>query len=474
MPKTSETLAKKIVYPPGPKDALFGITLYRASQREPLRFMERLSRTFGDVVHFKIGKQEVYLLNHPDLIKGVLLSHYTNFVKGRGVVRRNNFFGEGLLTSEGDFHRRQRQQTQPAFHHERLGVYGAVMSKLAVDASDSWEVGKPLDVLGAMRQITLPITSHTLFGANVSTSHDEIIDAFRTGLTQFRLFKPTATRVVDSFSMAQRWRVKRARSRLEHLISRIIAERRAQPTERGDLLSLLLSRNSGEGDTHGSDQQIRDEAVTLFIGGFESIATALTWTWYLLTHHPECELKLHQELDTVLNGRLPEVSDVPRLPYTRMVLEEAMRLYPPVPRLVRTAVGEYQAGTYTIPGRSLVVVSQYLMHRDARYFPDPEKFDPERWTVPAKSSRPPYSFFPFGGGPRRCIGEGFAYMEGVLVLATLASRWKLMLNTSTPLELNVTHFLHPRNLTMTIARRSADVNVGVLQSVNKSMCAVGR
>lgn len=446
------------MYPPGPKDALFGAKLYLDNQRDPLGFMERLSRAYGDVVHFRIGKQKVYLLNHPDLIKGVLLSHYTNFVKGRGVVRRNNFFGEGLLTSEGDFHRRQRQQTQPAFHHDRLGVYGAIMSRVATGVSDSWDVSAPLDVLEAMRQITLPITSQTLFGTNVETSHDEIIEAFRAGLTQFRSFKPVATRVVDSLSIAQRRRVKQARLRLETLISRIIAERRTQLDDRGDLLSLLLSRNGGEGDTQGSDTQIRDEAVTLFIGGFESIATALTWTWYLLAQHPECERKLHDELDSVLAGRLPEVSDVPRLPYTRMVLEESMRLFPPVPRLVRTAIDEYQAGPYKIPARSLVVVSQYLMHRDSRYFPEPERFDPERWTTLAKSSRPPYSFFPFGGGPRRCIGEGFAYMEGVLVLATLASRWKFTLASSAPLELNVTHFLHPRNLTLTATHRSAETS----------------
>ncbi len=447
--------------PPGPKDALFGVKLYIDNQRDPLGFMQRLTRSYGDVVHFKIGKQKVYL-HHPDLIKGVLLSHYANFVKGRGVVRRNNFFGEGLLTSEGEFHRRQRQQTQPAFHHDRLGVYGAIMSKVAMDVSDSWDVEARLDVLEAMRQITLPITSQTLFGTNVETSHDEIIDAFRAGLTQFRSFKPVPARIADSLSVMHRRRLKQARVRLETLISKIITERRAQGDDRGDLLSLVLSRNGGEGDTHGSDTQIRDEAVTLFIGGFESIATALTWTWYLLAQHPECERKLHDELDTVLAGRLPAVSDVPRLPYTRMVLEESMRLFPPVPRLVRTAIGEYEAGRYTIPARSLVVVSQYLMHRDSRYFPDPERFDPERWTTPAKSSRPPYSFFPFGGGPRRCIGEGFAYMEGVLVLATLASRWKLVLDSSTPPELNVTHFLHPRNLTMTVARRSAKPNPAVL------------
>jgi cytochrome P450 len=447
---------KTLAYPPGPKGRLFGAGLHLASQRDPLGFMERIAREYGDVVHFKIGRRHVYLLNHPEHVKGVLLTHYANFLKGRGIVRRDNFLGEGLVTSEGEFHRRQRQLTQPAFNHERLKGYGATMTRLAAEGSRSWRDGDALDVLESMRQITLPIASQTLFGTRVDTEHDRIIDAFRTGLSRFRSFKPSGSRLGDRLSPAQRRRVKNARGSIETLVSQIIAERRHAEDDHGDLLSLLLSRNGEEDEQLKSDRQIRDEAVTLFIAGFENIATALTWTWYLLAQNPEAEERLHAELDAVLGGRLPTAADFQRLSYTRMVFEEAMRVYPPVPRLVRTAVRDYRVGDYTVPAGSLVVVSQYLMHRDPRYFPDPERFDPERWTPEARRERPAYSYFPFGGGSRRCIGDGFAYMEGVLVLATLASRWKLSLTSSERVGVNATHFLHPKGpLTMTLEGRDA-------------------
>ena len=444
------------VYPPGPKSRFFGVELQRASRRDPLGFMERMAREHGDIVHFKIGRRHVYLLNHPEYIKDVLVSHYANFLKGRGIARRDNFFGEGLLTSEGNLHRRQRRLTQPAFHHERFAGYGALMTKLAADVSQSWREGAGLDVLEAMRQITLPIASQTLFGTSVDTQHEQIIAAFRTGLSRFSSFKPAVNRLSDRLALVNRRRLKQARFQLETVVSQIVAERRREDVDRGDLLSLLLSRDGAEDGQLTSDRQIRDEAVTLFIGGFENVATALTWTWYLLAQHAGVQEKLHRELDEVLGGRLPTADDLPRLGYARMVFEEAMRVYPPVPRLVRTAVRDYRAGAYTIPACALVVVSQYLMHRDARYYPDPEAFDPERWTPEARRERPAYSYFPFGGGPRRCIGEGFAYMEGVLVLATLASRWRLRLTSRDPVETIATHFLHPKGaLTMTAEKRAA-------------------
>ena len=392
-PKPTKSLTNTRVYPPGPGSGFFGIGLHLANGRDPLGFMERMTREYGDVVYFKIGQRHIYLLNHPDHVKGVLVSHYANFLKGRGIVRRDNFLGEGLLTSEGNFHRRQRQMTQPAFHHARFAGYGAIMAKLAADISGSWRAGDRLDVLEAMRQITLPIASQTLFGTSVETEHKRIIDAFRAGLERFGSFKPAVTRISDRLSLLHQRRLRRARFQLETLVSQIIAKRRRGDDDRGDLLSLLLSRTGAEDEQFTSDRQIRDEAVTLFIGGFENVATALTWTWYLLAQHPEVQEKLHQELHDVLGGRLPTTDDLSRLRYTRMVFEEAMRVYPPVPRLVRTAVRDYQAGDYTIPAGALVVVSQYLMHRDARYYPQPERFDPERLTPKPNTRVPPTLIF---------------------------------------------------------------------------------
>ncbi|HVG37657.1 MAG TPA: cytochrome P450, partial [Pyrinomonadaceae bacterium] len=311
------------------------------------------------------------------------------------------------------------------------------------------------DVLEAMREITLPITSQTLFGTRVDTEHERIIAAFRAGLSRFRPFRPAASRLSDRLSPLHQRRLKRARFDLEMLVSRIIAERRRSGHDHGDLLSLLLSGTGAEDEQLMSDRQIRDEAITLFIGGFENVATALTWTWYLLGRHPEVEEKLHRELDDLLGGRAPTAGDLSRLAYTRMVFEESMRVYPPVPRLVRTAIRDYQVGQYTIPAGALVVVSQYLMHRDARYYPQPARFYPERWNPEAKRERPAYAYFPFGGGSRRCIGEGFAYMEGVLLLATLASRWRLRPVSPTPAVPIATHFLHPQQNLFMVAESRA-------------------
>ena len=451
-----DSFEKSLVYPPGPRGRLFGAQLLLDSKRDPLGFMKRLAGEYGDIVYFKIGRRDVYLLNHPEHIKGVLTSHYQNFLKGRGIDRRNNFLGEGLLTSEGGFHRRQRALTQPAFNHGRFVGYGSTMSSLAADISASWPVGERLDILEAMRRVTLSITSRTLFGTSTDTDHARIIAAFRSGLERFSSFKPAVSRFSDRLSFNRRRRLKRARLELETVVSQIVGERLAETSDRGDLLSLLVSRPDTEGEQLTSDRQIRDEAVTLFIGGFENVATALTWTWYLLAQHPKVQAKLHRELDSVLGGRLPTADDLPRLNYSRMVLEESMRIYPPVPRLVRTALRDYQVGGFTVPARAMVVVSQFLMHRDSRYYPDPERFDPDRWTPEARATRPAYSYFPFGGGSRRCIGEGFAYMEAVLVLATIASRWKLGLTTDVPVEMKATHFLHPKGaLMMTPERRDA-------------------
>lgn len=431
-----------------------------------------MARAYGDIAHFKLGRRHVYLLNHPEHVKGVLLSHYDNFLKGRGHARRDNFLGEGLVTSEGGLHRRMRQLTQPAFNHERFNVYGAAMVRLTAEAAANWRAGDRLDVLDSMRQTTLPIASQTLFGTRVDTEHERIIEAFRTGLSRFRWFRPSGSRLTNRFSPIQRRRDRQARDTIETLVSQIIAERQCVDEDRGDLLSLLLSRSADEGEQLTSDRQIRDEAVTLFIAGFENIATALTWTWYLLARHPEVEERLHAELDGVLGGRLPGAADLPRLAYTRMVFEEAMRVYPPVPRLVRTALCDYEVGGYTVPAGSLVVVSQYLMHRDPRFFPDPLRFDPERWTPEAKRTRPAYTYFPFGGGPRRCIGDGFAYMEGVLVLAALASRWRLRLAPHQRVELLATHFLHPREpLMMTAEGRDVAARAEPVKGWSAYECA---
>jgi cytochrome P450 len=236
----------------------------------------------------------------------------------------------------------------------------------------------------------------------------------------------------------------------------MIVERRREGSDRGDLLSMLLLARDEEGGEGLTDAQVRDQAMTIFLAGYETTALALAWTWYLLAQNPEAEARLHEELDAVLGGRLPTFEDVPRLDYTARVFNESLRLYPPTWRLVRWAIEDCEFGGYVVPAGSQVIVSQYVMHHDERYFPDPFRFDPERWTPEAKAERPQYSFFPFGGGPRRCLGETFAVVEGVLLLATLARHWRLRLVASgPPVEMEPLHMLRPkRGIQMRLERRS--------------------
>jgi cytochrome P450 len=234
--------------------------------------------------------------------------------------------------------------------------------------------------------------------------------------------------LLEMLPLPSNFRFARARARLDETIYRIINVRRATGEDRGDLLSMLLLATDTEGDGTGmSDRQLRDEAMTIFLAGHETTANALTWTWYLLSQHTEVEARLHEEIDAVLQGRLPTAEDFPRLRYTEMVLAESMRLYPPAWAIGRRALADYRIGEYTIPARAIVLMSPYVMHRNPRYYPEPFRFDPERWTAEAREARPKFAYFPFGGGPRVCIGEGFAWMEGVLLIATIAQQWRMRL-----------------------------------------------
>ncbi|HKC65273.1 MAG TPA: cytochrome P450, partial [Pyrinomonadaceae bacterium] len=250
-------------------------------------------------------------------------------------------------------------------------------------------------------------------------------------------------------------RFEKAKERLDATIYRIIEERRACNVDRGDLLSMLLSARDVEDDGgQMTDLQVRDEVMTLFLAGHETTANALTWTWYLLSEHPEVEAKLHEELDAVLEGRTPTIEDLPRLSYTEMVLMESIRLYPPAWAIGRLALKDHEIGDYTIPAKSLVLLSPYVTHRDARFFPEPDRFDPERWTVEARDARTQFSYFPFGGGPRRCIGEGFAWMEGILLIASFAREWRMRLIPNHRVEPNPVITLRPKfGMKMRIEKR---------------------
>jgi len=318
---------------------------------------------------------------------------------------------------------------QPVFQHERVASYGAPMVELADRHAARWRDGEVVDVAREMTRLTLAIVGRTLFDADVESEADEIGQAMTTAVT---LFGSTLTlpysEIIDRLPLPANRRFARAKARIDATIARLIAERRSSPGQHTDLLSLLLAAWDSEGDGTGmTDAQVRDEAITIFLAGHETTANALAWTWYLLSQNPAAEAKLHAEVDAVLGDRPPTAADFPRLPYTERVLAESMRLFPPAWIVGRRALEDREIGGFRIPRRSIVLACQWVTHRDPRYFPDPERFDPDRFLPEAKAARPKFAYFPFGGGPRVCIGEGFAWLEGVLVLATIARRWRLTL-----------------------------------------------
>ncbi|HEX8169356.1 MAG TPA: cytochrome P450 [Thermoanaerobaculia bacterium] len=410
--------------PPGPRSLIPGKHL-RAMQYHPLPFLEQLARTYGDASHFKIGPTPLYFFNHPDLVRDVLVTRNASFMKGLALQRTKIVLGEGLLTSEGELHKRQRRLAQPAFHRDRIARYGEVMIDEARKTRERWRDGAELDVTHEMMRLTLAVVAKTLFGAEVSGEADEIGAALTELMQMFPLLMFPFADFWMKFPIPPVLRFRRAIARLDRTIYALIDARRRGGEDRGDLLSMLLLARDTEGDGGTmTDLQLRDETMTLFLAGHETTANALAWTWYLLARNPHVERELHREVDEVLGGRLPEPSDYPRLPYTEMVLAESMRVRPPAWGIGRYSTEEVRIGEWTLPPKALVVVAQWVGHRDPRFWPDPEKFDPLRFTPDAKASRPKLSYFPFGAGARICIGESFAWMEGVLILATIAQRWR--------------------------------------------------
>ena len=309
-----------------------------------------------------------------------------------------------------------------------------------------------------MMRLTLAIVAKTLFDADVTGEAEAIGQALTTTMESWRQLMLPFAEVLEKLPLPAFRRFRGARDRLDATIYRIIEERRADPTDRGDLLSMLMAAQDSEGDgTSMSDLQLRDELMTLFLAGHETTANLLTWTWYLLSQHPEVESRLHEELDKVLTGKLPEADDVPQLTYTEQVLAESMRLYPPAWIIGRRTLQDYEISSYRLPVNTLILISPFIIHRDARYHPDPLRFDPERWTPEAKTARPRFSYFPFGGGSRQCIGEAFAWMEGVLLVATLAQHWRMRLVPGHPVAPRPLVTLRPKfGMKMRIERRLAN------------------
>jgi cytochrome P450 len=443
------------VKPSGPKGHLI-VGVLPEFRRDPAGFLEKMARQYGDVVYIPLGRQHIYCVSHPDAIRDVLITHQNKFKKSRMLERARVLLGDGLLTSEGGHHRRQRRLVQPAFHRDRLAGYGAVMVDRTAMVRDQWQPGRPFDVLQEMMRLTLAIVAKTLFSTEVDSEADEIGTALTEVFSLFEIILMPFSEILEKLPLPAVRRFKRARKRLDATIYRLIAERRRSGLDAGDLLSmLLLARDedqSEEGPGGMTDEQVRDEALTLFLAGHETTADALTWAWYLLSQNPQVEAAFHAELDRVLAGRLPSFADLPELRYTESVFAETLRLYPPAWGIGRRALEDYQVSDFAIPARSVVLLSPYVVHRDPRWFPEPLACHPERWLT-EDAARPKFAYFPFGGGARVCIGERFAWMEGTLLLAAIGQRWRLRLEPGHRVETHARITLRPKYGMRMIAER---------------------
>jgi cytochrome P450 len=422
-------------------------------RRNPARVFEELARTYGDQATLRLPLLTIVLVNDPALIERVLVVDHAHFHKGRALEVAKRVLGNGLLTSEGEYHRRHRRLLQPAFHRQRIASYADAMVQHAAVTAAAWRDGATVDMAAEMMRLTLAIVGDTLFGSDVERDASEVGAVLRRLMKLFDLLTLPFADFLDRLPIgpSRTWRT--SRQQLDAIIARVIAERR-QSGDRGDLLSMLLSARDEEGGL--SDDEVRDEALTLFLAGHETTANALTWTWYLLAQHPDVDARLQAEIERVLGDRLPTFDDVSRLPYTRMVIAEAMRLFPPAWAVGRLALHDYHLGEYRLPAGVVVLMSQWVTHRDPRFWPDPLRFDPMRFGPDAGATRPKFSYFPFGGGPRLCIGESFAWTEATLVLATLAQRWTARLVPGDTVDLWPAVTLRPRHgLRLTLHHRTA-------------------
>src|SRR5262245_5926097 len=440
--------------PPGPRLSLFQRAAYWPG-RDMLAFITNLARTYGDLVTYRIGGETIFLVSDPADIKEILVTQNRNFTKSRGLERVKRLLGNGLLTSEGAEHLRQRRLMQPAFHRERIAGYGQTMVTYADRARSSWNEGETRDIAQEMMRLTLSIAGKTLFDVDIEKQAEEVGAALNDTMASFWTTMLPFVDLLERMPIPTLRRARLARARLDRIIYGMIAERRASGRDHGDLLSMLLDAQDEEaGGARMSDTQVRDEAMTILLAGHETTANALTWTWYLLSQAPDVEVKLHGEVDRVLQGRLPGVADLASLPFVEKVVTEAMRLYPPAWIVGRRAIAEFPIGGYVAPRRTIMIMSPYILHHDPRYFPEPDRFDPDRWTPEFKAALPQFAYFPFGGGPRRCIGESFAWMELILVVATIAERWKLSLVPGHPVEPQPVVTLRTKHgMKMTLANR---------------------
>ncbi|HLM58406.1 MAG TPA: cytochrome P450 [Pyrinomonadaceae bacterium] len=427
---------------------------------DPLAFYMRVWPEHGDVVQLSaMLVYKWYLVVHPDGVERVLQTNQANYRKA-GIFKKSLglVVGRGLVTSEGDFWRRQRRLAQPAFHRQRLALLAETMARACAETAERWEqtfarTGERFDVAEEMTALTMRIAAETLFGADISADRLRFSRALKVALAHIsnRMRNPFV--LPESIPSAHNRRFNQARRELDEIVFRIIEGRRRDAADRGDLLSMLMLARDEESGDQMNDRQVKDEVMTLLIAGHETTAAGLAWTWYLLSRNPRARGLLTAELSSTLGGRAPAAEDLPRLSYTRAVFEETMRLYPPAWGQPREAVEDDEIGGFKIKAGRLVLVSQFLTHRHPDFWERPEEFEPERFTPEKAAARPRFAYYPFGGGARQCIGNHFALMEAQLVIAALAQRFSLEVPEGSEPELDATFSLRPRGgVTVTLKR----------------------
>jgi cytochrome P450 len=454
---TAQTLAStKGAVPPGPRGyPLLGVL--PMILRDSIRFFGQTAPQYGDVISLRVGPQRIYMLNHPEHIKHVLQTNNRNYQKGMNFKVLKVMFGEGLGTSEGEFWLRQRRLTQPAFHHQRLATMATMMMDATDRLLDRWQgfthVTQQFDVVDEMKYLTQQIIVSTMFSSTIGDEAKTVceeLDVALKCLNRSLWLSALPNRLIPGYKEFEQ-----SLERLNSVVYRIIDERRRSNDDTGDFLSMLLQvrdEDTGEGM---SDKQVRDEVMTLFFAGHETSATTLAWIWHELAQHPEVEVRLHAELDSVLGGRVPTLQDLPQLTYTKRVMEETLRMYPPVWGIFRSPIADDVIGGYPIPAGSIVLLCPYALHRSPAFWDQPEQFNPDRFLPEHSADRPRYAYVPFGGGPRLCMGNQFALMETQIILAKVAQRYQLRSVPGHAVEPSISLMLRARQgIRMTLEPRT--------------------
>jgi cytochrome P450 len=435
----TDIMARPLPPGPAPHWLLGNLPEFR---RDPLAFLSHCARTYGEVACFHILRTPVYLLSNPEHIASVLSTNSRSFVKGRSIRALYPLLGQGLFTAEGDRWLRLRKMNQPAFRPDRTGPFAAAVLDCTRRVAAGWRAGDTLDVYAVMNDLTVRIVARALFGMDFEGDAAEVGAALHSILKQFRSQLDTAMLIPAGFPTPGNLRMRRALRRMEDIVYRVIRERRAAALRADDLLSALMYPEDPA--TALNDRELRDEVMTFLVAGHETTAVALTWAWYLLSGHPEADSRLASEIDALIGNRPVSLDDLRGFAYARAVLLETLRLYPPAWTTPRVAIADCSIGDYSVPAGTSVTMSQWVMHHDPDFFPDPLGFQPDRWQGGLLTRLPRYAYFPFGGGPRGCVGEPLAMVEALLILITIAQRFRLRPASRQVIEPWPTLTLHPK------------------------------